>query len=116
MNMMTTLPEVTTSTTVNPYLSGVWPIGLSLSQRSFWVGNYFDDIMARDDLTADWNSFSDTWNDLEQDQFMADGGRYRRRRFSEFVYDNSAGTVTPLRHAPFFQSSDHQLSPSPHHC
>ena len=30
---------------------------------------------------ADWPAFADSWNDLSTDTYMADGGRYRRRRF-----------------------------------
>ena len=31
---------------------------------------------------ADWPAFAESWNDLEVDTYMADGGRYRRRRFA----------------------------------
>ena len=30
---------------------------------------------------TDWPQFADSWNGLEVDTYMADGGRYRRRRF-----------------------------------
>ena len=30
---------------------------------------------------GDWTAFADSWNDLHTDTYMADGGRYRRRRF-----------------------------------
>ena len=30
---------------------------------------------------ADWPAFAESWNDLDLDTYMADGGRYRRRRF-----------------------------------
>lgn len=91
---------------VDPHISGVWPIELSLSQRSHWVGNYFEDITFSDDLMTLWYDFAESWNDLEEDQFMADGGKYRRRRFSEFVYDKSTDSLQILKHAPFFQSMD----------
>jgi hypothetical protein len=32
----------------------------------------------------DWRAFADSWNDLGVDTYMADGGRYRRRRFAAF--------------------------------
>ena len=38
---------------------------------------------------SDWDRFADSWNDLEVDTYMADGGRYRRRRHA--VYEASAG-------------------------
>jgi hypothetical protein len=33
---------------------------------------------------ANWDSFADSWNDLGSDTYMADGGRYRRRRYAAF--------------------------------
>ena len=32
----------------------------------------------------DWASFAASWDDLGIDTYMADGGRYRRRRFAAF--------------------------------
>src|SRR6202035_5458998 len=32
----------------------------------------------------DWDRFAASWDDLGVDAFMADGGRYRRRRFARF--------------------------------
>ncbi|MGH7061079.1 MAG: 2OG-Fe dioxygenase family protein, partial [Stellaceae bacterium] len=32
----------------------------------------------------DWSSFAASWDDLGVDTYMADGGRYRRRRFAAF--------------------------------
>jgi hypothetical protein len=37
------------------------------------------------EAVADWDVFADSWNDLGLDRFMADGGRYRRRRFAAFL-------------------------------
>ena len=34
-------------------------------------------------LTA-WQAFAQSWDDLGVDTYMADGGRYRRRRFAVF--------------------------------
>ena len=34
---------------------------------------------------ADWPAFAASWNDLHTDRYMADGGRYRRRRFGVFA-------------------------------
>ena len=33
-------------------------------------------------LGKDWETFAASWDDLGFDQYMADGGRYRRRRFA----------------------------------
>jgi len=32
----------------------------------------------------DWDGFAQSWDDLGVDTYMADGGRYRRRRFAAF--------------------------------
>jgi hypothetical protein len=53
----------------------------------------------------DWESFAASWNDLGVDTYMADGGRYRRRRFA-------ALRATPMGivrkpHQPHYQSRDY---------
>jgi hypothetical protein len=54
---------------------------------------------------ATWNAFAATWNDLGIDTYMADGGRYRRRRFSAFKV--SADGVVRKPHQPHYQSRDY---------
>lgn len=39
---------------------------------------------------ADWPTFSASWGDLHIDPYMADGGRYRRRRHACFAIDKDA--------------------------
>ena len=43
-----------------------------------------------------WNDFASSWTDMPLDTYMADGGRYRRRRFGVF----SADAAQPIRRAP----------------
>jgi hypothetical protein len=52
-----------------------------------------------------WPDFASSWNDLGLDVYMADGGRYRRRRFAAFSAAN--GVVTQKPHQPHWQSRDH---------
>jgi hypothetical protein len=52
-----------------------------------------------------WASFAASWDDLGVDRYMADGGRYRRRRFSAFAL--SAGAVVRKAHQPHYQSRDY---------
>lgn len=54
----------------------------------------------------DWDLFADSWNDLGVDGFMADGGRYRRRRFAAFAA-SADGTITRKPHQPHYQSRDY---------
>jgi hypothetical protein len=53
----------------------------------------------------DWAAFANSWNDLGVDAFMADNGRYRRRRFGAF--DVSAGAIARKPHQPHYQSRDY---------
>lgn len=54
---------------------------------------------------ADWSAFAAGWNDLGLDTFMADGGRYRRRRFAAFAAAPSLLARKP--HQPHWQSRDY---------
>jgi hypothetical protein len=55
---------------------------------------------------ADWDTFAESWNDLELDQHMADGGRYRRRRHAVFSA-GADGAIERQRHQPHFQGLDY---------
>jgi hypothetical protein len=59
-------------------------------------------------LTEDpsWGEFVDGWNRLPVDRYMADGGTYRLRRFSEFYCDSETGEVTRRPHRTFSQPRD----------
>jgi hypothetical protein len=54
----------------------------------------------------DWAAFSASWNDLALDAFMADGGRYRRRRHA--VYALAAGApIQREAHQPHWQGLEY---------
>jgi hypothetical protein len=53
----------------------------------------------------DWDTFAASWDDLGVDAYMADGGRYRRRRFAAFRA-SSAGIIRKP-HQPHYQSRDY---------
>src|ERR1700736_4160431 len=53
----------------------------------------------------DWGTFVASWDDLGVDAYMADGGRYRRRRFAAFRA-TSAGIIRKP-HQPHYQSRDY---------
>jgi hypothetical protein len=55
---------------------------------------------------ADWDGFAASWNDMPLDGYMADGGRYRRRRHAVFAVDAS-GNITRQPHQPHYQSRDY---------
>ena len=54
---------------------------------------------------GDWGAFAKSWDDLGVDTFMADGGRYRRRRFS--VFRATAEGIARKPHQPHYQSRDY---------
>ena len=55
---------------------------------------------------ADWPAFAESWNDLETDTYMADGGRYRRRRFGVWSAERQ-GAIVRGGHQPHYQSLDY---------
>jgi hypothetical protein len=55
---------------------------------------------------SDWAAFSASWGDLETDRYMADGGRYRRRRHA--VYSVTAeGEIQREAHQPHYQDREY---------
>ena len=52
-----------------------------------------------------WRTFASSWNELGPDLYMADGGRYRRRRHATFRVTNGLAERKP--HQPHFQSRDY---------
>ena len=51
---------------------------------------------------SDWDAFAASWNDLDIDPYMADGGRYRRRRHALFAAAH--GAIARKPHAPHYQT------------
>jgi hypothetical protein len=68
------------------------------------------DALLGSEAVAGWDAFADSWNDLGLDRFMADGGRYRRRRFAAFSASpgpDFSGLVVRKPHQPHYQSRDY---------
>lgn len=57
----------------------------------------------------DWDGFARSWDDLGLDTYMADGGRYRKRRHAAFAVSGSADGAEVARkpHQPHYQSRDY---------
>jgi len=55
---------------------------------------------------ADWPEFTASWDHLELDTYMADRGRYRRRRHAVFRAERS-GAILRQPHQPHYQSRDY---------
>ena len=58
---------------------------------AFVHGAAMRDMIAPFGSCADWDRFAASWNELELDAYMADGGRYRRRRHAVYSASPSAG-------------------------
>jgi hypothetical protein len=58
------------------------------------------------DLT-DWPAFEASWNDMPVDTYMADGGRYRRRRHATLSVAVGAAQAKLEAHQPHYQSLDY---------
>ena len=54
---------------------------------------------------TDWTEFSASWDDLGADTFMADGGRYRKRRHAVFAVTSAGIERRPAQ--PHYQSRDY---------
>jgi len=60
-----------------------------------------------DDFFEDWCAFQESWNLLEQDGYMRDGGSYRYRRHATFHADPLSGSAKLVPHQPHYQSLDY---------
>jgi len=63
------------------------------------------DVLEAHGPLVDWDAFAASWNDLGLDTYMADGGRYRKRRHAAFAV--SAGRIVRLPHQAHYQSRDY---------
>ncbi|MEU5051495.1 2OG-Fe dioxygenase family protein [Streptomyces sp. NPDC021096] len=81
----------------NPVVSGLRDVG--------WAAGDIDTALGTPVTgTAEWDAFTASWEDLARDPFMADGGDYRLRRYSEF--DCTADEVRLLPHKAYEQAKE----------
>jgi hypothetical protein len=74
-------------------LAGPGFVRLAADETRAWLGA---------SAVAEWAAFAASWDELHVDEYMADGGRYRRRRHACFAVD--AAGITRLPHRPHYQS------------
>jgi len=75
------------------YLESVQAIGLLSSITGSRIGS--------DQL------FLDSWNRLEEDQYMADGGRYRKRRYASFATRRAGDPPVLMPCQPHYQTLEY---------
>ena len=75
--------------------------------------NFIESRLMREWLTtnnagalSDWDAFSSSWDDMPQDRYMADGGRYRRRRYAT-LSASIDGVIKLEPHQPHYQSLEY---------
>jgi hypothetical protein len=51
--------------------------------------------------------FLESWNHLEQDQYMADGGKYRKRRHATYAIQNAGEPARLMPYQPHYQTVDY---------
>ncbi|MGZ8961971.1 MAG: 2OG-Fe dioxygenase family protein [Methylophilaceae bacterium] len=59
------------------------------------------------DALSDWERFSASWNNMPLDQYMADGGRYRRRLYATLSAASGNSEIVLEPHQPHYQSLDY---------
>jgi hypothetical protein len=62
-------------------------------------------LLERFGTLADWPAFAGSWDDLGPDTYMADGGRYRKRRHAVFAAGPEGTVRQPAQ--PHYQSRDY---------
>lgn len=78
---------------------------LSTDGFSFVASSDLQALLRKFGELRDWPAFADSWNDLKIDPYMADGGRYRRRRHAAFAICGEEVTRLPAQ--PHYQSIEH---------
>lgn len=73
---------------------------------AFVEGPSMRELLERVGSLADWDAFAASWQRLELDAYMADGGRYRKRRHAVFAVP-AIGAVARKPHQPHYQSLDY---------
>ena len=52
-------------------------------------------------------AFLDSWNRLEEDRYMADGGKYRKRRHAVYAIQSAAEPARLMPYQPHYQTVDY---------
>ena len=80
-------------------------IAIEASGYAFIEGASMRDLLVPVGSLADWSAFADSWSRLEVDTYMADGGRYRRRRHA--IYRASDAGIERQPRQPHYQALDY---------
>ena len=81
-----------------------WTAALRDSGYAFVQAPAMADVLRAAGL-SDWDGFARTWDDLGLDTYMADGGRYRKRRHAALLVSQASAARKPDQ--PHYQSRDY---------
>lgn len=74
---------------------------------AFLEGSVLDGMLPAEAIAPEsWNRFAASWEGMPLDAYMADGGRYRRRRFGVFAA-NPGEMIHRCAHQPHYQARDY---------
>lgn len=84
------------------------PLEATMTQKKFarLTGAELRPLVEAFGSLSDWDAFAASWDRLEPDTYMADGGRYRRRRHAVFSATD-AGAIKREPHQAHFQTTDY---------
>ena len=74
---------------------------------AFVPGPAMRDLLSLFGELSDWAAFAASWDDLGLDTYMADGGRYRKRRHAAFGVSPGRPDIVRKSHQPHYQSRDY---------
>lgn len=82
-----------------------------LSQNDFHFINADQVVALLSEIAAapigDDQNFLDSWSRLEQDRYMADGGKYRKRRHATYAIMNAGESARLMPYQPHYQTADY---------
>ncbi len=81
------------------------PLEAAIARDGFVLlpGTAMREVLLRHGTLDDWSVFADSWNRLARDRYMADHGRYRRRRHAVYAVGAGQGVVRRA-HQPHYQT------------
>ncbi|HXZ00540.1 MAG TPA: 2OG-Fe dioxygenase family protein [Stellaceae bacterium] len=79
---------------------------LARDAYAFLAGAQMRPLLEAAGPLSDWQRFAASWNDMPVDAYMADGGRYRRRRHAVFEALPGAA-ILRAPHQPHYQSREY---------